>query len=254
VNSVHAREWIDTVKHVIPYLLHVRSRADEIVGSDKAWWNTVGKRLVCPQSSHLGHAWRRRPVPIDIVVAEPPRGAICGFFDLDVGLMHEALYAALKPHMTGVCIGAVVLGTADGRTAACDYVSIAVPPESAIDPFRHKGFGHRACRKCGNIRSDNWSKYGIAFTSLRGRQVLHASNASWFIDEALVKKLRLRQRFPDLALDRAATIPEPLDGYILPEDDDWTGKLERRHAKGKAAGRAAPGAGALSRTRRRSGP
>lgn len=49
-----------------------------------------------------------------------------------------------------------------------------------------------------------------------------------YVEEGLVAKLKLPERFKDLKLKRVRVVPEPLDGDVLPGDPGWTGRFKEQ--------------------------
>ncbi|MCX5688352.1 MAG: hypothetical protein NTV94_00925 [Planctomycetota bacterium] len=214
----------------VPKVLFLRSHTDDIVRGTKAWIESVGKVLACPGRTHLGRAWRQNPHPIDLEIAREPEGAKCGFFDLDVSLLRKDLYRILRPHLKGIQVGKVTLNAA-GTKSKTNYVSIAIPPAIAIDPYRGKTCQHTKCRKCGEIRTSDMGTPVIAAASLAKRRLWPEEGGLLYIDDSLVQEIGLAKQFPDLCFLKVKVIPKPLDGDILPGDPGWDGTFRARRRK-----------------------
>ena len=65
---------------------------------------------------------------------------------------------------------------------------------------------------------------------LDDRLVYLDGHGALYVDDALAKSLRLRERFPDLRLYRFDVIPEPLDGDVMPGDPGWDGVFREQRS------------------------
>ncbi len=209
----------------------MRSREDDIVRAEKTWMKSIGKSLACPGRTHLGRQWREQPTAVDVRLRREPKGVRAFCFDIDVSFLRRDLYKALRSHLKGVLVGKVLIAPETGAAASKSaYVSIVVPPGIAIDPYRGRECQHVQCRRCGEIRSTNWTD-SVAATSLAGRRLWPLEGGGLYIDSGLVEELDLARRFRDLLFLRVKVIPEPLDGDILPGDPGWDGTFRPQKAK-----------------------
>lgn len=221
-------------------LFYVRSKHDELVTAKTAWMKSFRRRVACADGAiHPGKAWRKRPVPIDVVLADQPRGSVAGVFGVQITVVSLELYKVLRPHLEDILVGQVTCpGTVKGKS----FVSLVVLPERAIDPYRGAAAVHTQCPHCGLISSEvmNDNAEGIAECVLDQRQIYADHGSKLFVDEHLVRSARLRERFPDLRFQRWPVVPRPLDGDVLPGDPEWDGVFRPQTEKLEAYERSLP--------------
>lgn len=213
----------------------IRSRIDRSAVADPLWLSWFLEHVACPRNDYeLGRGWRAKPAPIDVVLSSLPEAVVCGIDHAWIKLFDRSFAKALGSHLNGMLVGSVKMRTGHGRPKDCGYVSVLVPPNLSIDPYRAKECVHEQCPDCGAICSLNWAQVGIVERTLEGKMLWGSeSDGAFHIDEELAKKLDLRKRFPDLMLVHERVIPEALDGDILPGDPGWDGVFRIQVKKAK---------------------
>lgn len=193
-----------------------------------AWYHT---RLMCSECGLPRRGWALNPKPIQIRLTQEPKRTIHG---LEAGpsceLVHESLALLLLPFVPSAVLHEVVVVGNSGRLRKkSEYIAATAPRDDQVDPNRGPYCRHDLCPGCEIALNYNFRSYnGILQRYAKGRRVFMDAYGSFFVDAELADKIRSNKRFTDVRFIEYETIPEPLDGDVLPGDPEWSGKFVKR--------------------------
>jgi hypothetical protein len=203
-------------------LFAVECGRNAIAETDAAWENEHILRTRCPGCRD----WRRDVPyePIEAVLRKPPRALITttGLFKV----VDADLVETILPYGRGIMVGPVRLART-GETLP-RWRTMYGTREACLEVDRGRYSRHGQCRVCGRILRRNWWAHPVVVERYLDDRWLYLDGTdSPFVDERLVDREALRERFAALRFYPVPIVPEPLDGEVLPGDPGWTGTLRK---------------------------
>jgi hypothetical protein len=135
----------------------------------------------------------------------------------------------LSPYHVDGIRGDCFVGEPDASLPISSHETCYVTRDRELLVSRGKNCRHRQCRYCKRfLNRIGWAKDAVVDRYLDDRLVYQDDTGWMYVEEGLVAKLKLPERFKDLKLKRVRVVPEPLDGDVLPGDPGWTGRFKEQ--------------------------
>ena len=192
------------------------------------WENVKEYRAAhaCTQCFGASAAWRAHPVPIDIEIIHSPRGPIAVVGDCFPIVMRADLAETLTPYLPSPLFGRVTVIKPKLTDRPGMWVTCAPGEGCGVETGRGKYCRHvfcvGGCGGGGNLVG--WANGAVLRRDIGDRLAFFGSDLQTvFVTDALIGKLDLKKRFPDLRFYEYDVVDEPLDGEVLPGDPGWDG-------------------------------
>lgn len=202
------------------------SKVDEVLTLTLASDKEYRAAHACKQCRSASAAWRAHPVALDVEVIKAPRGPIStiggGCF---ASVLRADLARVLAPHLPRPLFGKVAVRKPTATDHPGRWVSCVPGEGRGIDVERGLYCCHVFCKlACGNSGNwIGWASGAVVRRTIGDRLAFFSNRLDIFVTDALVEKLDLKKKFPDLRYYEYDVVEEPLDGEVLPGDPGWDG-------------------------------